>query len=587
MEEMGLERARTGCRVVDSSPLAAGLWLISGSAAAQDAGVHDANGDGQLDVLVIYDNAGPFSEVGPIFAEMAMNLMGHFEPVAASAIKTSDYSRGDMLLAEVTFYIGATYDNPLPQAFKDDFAVMDRPLIWMGSNLWQIGWEDWNGFLAEFGFQHWYIAGNDGEGQDAEFYRYVQYNGVELAKFAWWNPYDELFVNDPFMSILYAPDPAAFDTVATVVHSGTGDEQPYIIQSSFLTLYADIPLTFVHETDRYLAFADLLHDHLGIDHPVTRQALMRLEDVHPNTSASDLRTVTNVMKEGGVRPWTVALIPEYRDPLGYSLGDGVPVTIPLDSSDARSWRRQLRRATRNGATIVMHGYTHQYGEVLNPFSGVSGDDYEFWDAVADEPVVEDSWEWYSGRLEAGLELIDRYRWMSRATWGFEVPHYRASLQDQLFTNAYFDTIYNRVVYYDFEVEENDEVYTFVDLWNDPDVVDDWSQTVVSPAGTLWGGQFFPYVVEHDVYGQRVVPETLGNIEPAEFALEDWQIRTVPDLLEFAEANLVGRCATASFFFHPYLIQFPELVDAGGADALRTLVQEIEAMGYTFVDASAL
>ena len=41
----------------------------------------------------------------------------------------------------------------------------------------------------------------------------------------------------------------------------------------------------------------------------------------------------------------------------------------------------------------MHGYTHQYGEQKNPYTGVSGDDYEFWNIVDNKPVAEDSVDW--------------------------------------------------------------------------------------------------------------------------------------------------------------------------------------------------
>jgi hypothetical protein len=35
--------------------------------------------------------------------------------------------------------------------------------------------------------------------------------------------------------------------------------------------------------------------------------------------------------------------------------------------------------------MVMHGFTHQYGKMKNPHTGVSGDDYEFWNIVDNTP----------------------------------------------------------------------------------------------------------------------------------------------------------------------------------------------------------
>ena len=31
-----------------------------------------------------------------------------------------------------------------------------------------------------------------------------------------------------------------------------------------------------------------------------------------------------------------------------------------------------------GGTLIEHGNTHQYSNVANPYSGVSGDDFEFY-----------------------------------------------------------------------------------------------------------------------------------------------------------------------------------------------------------------
>ena len=564
---------------------AAAAVMVASNAWAIGAGPYDTNSDEVLDVLVIYDATGPFADLGPIYGEMLLNLLGHFPEVSANAIETADYAGGDMLTAEVTFYIGSTYDNPLPQALKDDFWVNPNPLIWMGYNLWQIGWDDWNTFLLGYGFQHWYIAGNDGSGEDTEFYRYVQYKGQELPKFAWWNAEAGTFVNDPFTSILYYTDETAFETLATVVHSGTGDVQPYVIRSGNLTLWADIPFTFLHEQDRYLAAADLLHDHLGLDHEVSRKALMRLEDVHPKVSPADIRSVTNEMKRRRAnRPWSIAMIPEYRDPLGY-YNEGTPEQFTLNAREARAWRRQIRRAIRRGAGVVLHGWTHQYQERPNPYNGVSGDDFEFWLLPEDTPVPEDSYAWFADRMEEAQEILDRRRWLD--AWAFEVPHYRASVADYLYTNDFYDTTYHRTVYYPYEVDLWGDVYTWNEIWNDPQVITDWDAAAVMVAGDRWGGQFVPYVIERDVYGSRIIPETLGNIEPAEFALGPQYVRLVPDLLANAEVNLVNRCAFASFFYHPYLMQFPEIPDAGGPLSFRALVEGIEALGYEFVQASEL
>ena len=88
------------------------------------------------------------------------------------------------------------------------------------------------------------------------------------------------------------------------------------------------------------------------------------------------------------------------------------------------------------------------------------------------------------------------------------------------------------------------------------------------------GQFFPYSVR-DVYGSAVIPENIGNIEPEAF--NNHPARLPADLIATAQANLVVRDGTASFFYHPYL----------GTAYLKQTVEGIQGLGYTFVAGSAL
>jgi uncharacterized protein YdaL len=101
------------------------------------------------------------------------------------------------------------------------------------------------------------------------------------------------------------------------------------------------------------------------------------------------------------------------------------------------------------------------------------------------------------------------------------------------------------------------------------------------------GQFFPYIIQSDYYGQRVIPENLGNIEydisdidPTSNFNYTWQ-----DLLLNAENAQVVRDGFASFFFHPFWLE-PDIGKPGFQD-FQSLIQGIEALGYGWVDASAL
>jgi uncharacterized protein YdaL len=204
----------------------------------------------------------------------------------------------------------------------------------------------------------------------------------------------------------------------------------------------------------------------------------------------------------------------------------------------------------------MHGYTHQYATVANPYNGVSADDFEFYKAhvdasdnvVYDGPVAEDSQAWAQGRIDASFAAFAAAG-LGRPTV-FEFPHYAGSDADNRAVAATFDVRYDRGVY---------------------------------AAGVLRGGtldysrimgQFFPYTVR-DVYGVLTVPENLGNVELEPF--NNHPARLPADLVAAAQVNLGVRDGVASFFIHPYL----------PVTYLQQTVEGVEAAGYTFVPASAM
>lgn len=92
----------------------------------------------------------------------------------------------------------------------------------------------------------------------------------------------------------------------------------------------------------------------------------------------------------------------------------------------------------------MHGYTHQYSNMRNKYTGVSGDDYEFWNIVTNAPVAEDSTAWALGRLNAGKTELTSNGYTPVA-WE-NAPHYHASALASKAMPQVFPTTYQRVVY---------------------------------------------------------------------------------------------------------------------------------------------
>lgn len=100
------------------------------------------------------------------------------------------------------------------------------------------------------------------------------------------------------------------------------------------------------------------------------------------------------------------------------------------------------------------------------------------------------------------------------------------------------------------------------------------------------GQFFPYPVL-DVNGTRVIPENLGNYEPE--AYNNHPARPPAQIVDTARRNLVVRDGVASFFYHPYLADACATTGTRTPciDDLKTIVEGIQGLGYTFVAANSV
>jgi uncharacterized protein YdaL len=482
--------------------------------------------------LVLYDGDGPWGWLGETYAIAAGHLASHFG--AWEARPVSGYQVGDMHAWTAVVYVGSTYDAPLPETSLDDVLAGGTPVVWLAYNLWALEQRDpW--FAARYGF----TAGSFDAGPFAE----VRYKGRALTR---------SLENVEGIVGCVALDVERATVLATAVRDDA-TELPWALRSGDLTYVAENPFAYVTESDRYLAFADLLFDALAPDTPERHRALVRLEDVTPVDDPARLRRLADVLYARCV-PFSVAVVPEYRDPLGAYSSDGQPEVVRL--RDAPEVAEALAYMVARGGELVLHGYTHQHAAEANPYSGVSGDDFEFWrthvDAddfvVYDGPVEDDSPQWARGRVLAGLAELEAAG--LPAPIAFEYPHYAGSAIDSRAIAAIVPTAYHRGFYF-------------------PGALSG-SEDLARPFG-----QLFPFVIT-DVFGWRVIPENVGNYQP--FAYNAGvETRLVADLVRNAEANLVVRDGFASFFFHPFFE--PEV--------LASIVTGIQGLGYEFVRAGSV
>lgn len=495
------------------------------AACGRDGALPAEGGPQALPTLVLYDDTSVPAWTAELHAISAGQLASHFGPWEARAVAT--YRAGDLAGYRAVVYLGSDVHAALPDAFLDDVLAGTKPVMWLLGNVDRLAGRA-AGLAGRFGFR----AGP----QETLATVAVEYRGEPLTRYGF---------DGSARRGAEIVDPARATVLAEGVRED-GTRFPWAVRSGGFFYLSEIPFTFPDERGRYLALADLLFDLLAPETAERHRALVRIEDVTPVMPPDKLRAIADVLHANGA-PFTVAVVPVFEDPLGIYFEDGVPLTVRL--RDAPEVVEALRYMVSKGGTLLLHGYTHQYGTKRNPYDGQSGNDYEFWLAHEDEtgavrmdgPTLEAPGTWAAGRVRLGLEELAAAG--LPAPGMFEYPHYAGSPEDSRAIAKILPIAYHRGLYF---------------------------------PGTLTGAedlarpfeQIVPYPVK-DVYGFTIVPENIAFYDPWTPAPRQ---RLAPELVANARANRVVRDGLASFFFHPWF-------EVG---VLEEIVRGIQAEGYVFV-----
>lgn len=493
--------------------------------------------------LVLYDTTGPYGFLGEQYAMLTANLTSQMGTWTAKPV--TQYTAGMMNSYTGVVYIGSTYDEPIPTAFLDDVLAGTKPVMWLNSNIWQLT----NRQFAKTG-EYWAnVRGWDWTGYDTSPVAEVVYKNRPLGRYA---------ADQSGILATTINDPAKATAVA-LAKRADGTTFPWATRSGNLTYLGEIPLSYTSENNRYLAYADLLFDLLDPTRPERHRALVRIEDVSAASDPAELRAVADALAAEKV-PFSVTVIPEYRDPKGVFNG-GTAKTLRLSQSPQVV--SALRYMQSKGGTIVMHGWTHQIDGLLNPYNEVSGDDTEFFRLYVDpgtDNVVfagalpKDSQSTHQSRINNGKSRF-MLSLLSVPTI-FTPPHYAASRNAYAAIRSSFRARYDRGLYFEGQLSG------------------------AKPTNPRFVGQYFPYPVT-DIHGSRIVPENLGNEEPDAF--NNNPPRGPQAIIDTAAANLVVRDGFASFFWHPYLVSDPRV----GVAHLTQIVRGIKALGYGFVSSGSV
>jgi uncharacterized protein YdaL len=423
-------------------------------------------------------------------------LLGHFT-LEKDIVGSDEYISGKMEKYSFVFFVGFTKNCEPSSPFLDDAYKYKGRLIWLNTGI--IAYNTRYPLRDKYGFEPLFFDSQSGVNSVIALDKKVKFT----------KSYSNLTV----IKIL---DKSRVEVFAEA-ESPNNKSLPYAIRSGNFYYFADSPLAYTTETDRYIFFAEKLHEILNQPHDESHYALIRIEDVHPLEDPSNIRKITDLLYSKSV-PFLVSVVPFYVNPSR---------NVRVGLSDKPDMVEALRYAQSHGGTIVMHGVTHQY-------RGETTIDFEFWDEVHDRPIENDNASNVEKKIESGIMEMMR-NGLFPVVW--ETPHYTASTIDY----AQIGKIFSTAV--------------------------EGSRLVINNRNY---GQFFPYIIYKDMYGQKIYPENLGYVplgKPEEME------QAVQKLLKAARVNLYVRDGFATAFFHSFL----------PLNLLKELVEGIKNLGYTYVD----
>lgn len=272
--------------------------------------------------------------------------------------------------------------------------------------------------------------------------------------------------------------------------------------------------------------------------------LIRLEDIHPRSDPVLVKQVGDYLAERDI-PYAITVVPVYTNP---ETGERIHLSQAIELVDV------LKEMQRNGASIIQHGYYHQYR------ADETGEGFEYWDVDHDRPIYQsnedevklredfasdEEFEEFVQNVGLPYEQEHIYNSITNGVYkmtaeglypiAFEAPHYSMSQTGYKELSKYFTT-------YVGQIQVSDRTYdgTFVPLYE------------TKPAG---------------LHGMKVIPETMGYINPDNPQAVDEMIEKADYVSQFSNSYL-------AFFYHPYL----------GIETFEEVMQKLDKYdGYEWVD----
>ncbi|MCM3002931.1 polysaccharide deacetylase family protein [Priestia koreensis] len=253
----------------------------------------------------------------------------------------------------------------------------------------------------------------------------------------------------------------------------------------------------------------------------THKVYLRLEDVHPMYDPEVLKQAADYLKKKDI-PYMIAVIPLYINPKTHEV---------IHMSDSPKLVKVLQYMQDNGATIVLHGYRHQYKDEE------TGEGFEFWDVKRDEPILTSRNDDVKGRKD--FETTADYRGYLKKGEAFERKYVENAMQsgiEELVTHKLYPLAF--------------EAPHYAMSQTGYDVLSKHFSTYVGQTQVTdltWTGQYAPLNESQPTFlnGMTLLPETIGYVSHDAEHSVDAAKSNVKEVSEFTDSYVAG-------FYHPYL-----------------------------------
>lgn len=429
----------------------------------------------KLKTYIVYDSPVRFGGNFPIVTSL-IEYLGHFD-LACQALPLETWQPGALQDAELVVYVGLK-DTILPQKLLQEMANAKR-VIWFERNIEQLAaYLQWQDFRLEGVSSGW---------------SYVNYRR-------------DLFFPE-WMNVVIAQPGDNARIFATVKNMAGSKPLAWQRDNVYFCGLLEVDPVFM------VTLGNLLHQFIPNNHQNFHRTLLRVEDVSPLTDPKAVSAVINTITKYHI-PFAIGVIP-----------------VGIAGNDKRVYMHEtpemvriLQEAQNNGASIIMHGYTHQ-----NEYSPKTGEGYEFWNARDDKPMENDE-SFTSERIEAGIAELVRCGLIPVA---FEPPHYAMSKTGYTVLSRYFNVFSGQV-----QISDKSEQISLT----------------------------MPYMATSAyLNGMIVVPENMGYYDGHNFLVED-MLRNSAQIIDEQDGF-------AGFFYHGYL----------PPDKLPAIIEGLRKQGYEFFD----